>query len=539
MKGSRRVERLRKNGNVRGLCRLLRHRNALIRREAAQALGQMADAAGVPCLLRAARRDADQYVRRWSLQSLEAIGTDPAVDALTEAMFGSRVQDARTATQSLRHLDSPQAAAALRLRDILTAHDWDALEALDEHGQRALAAVLRSEQYATWPSARRRRTLETAIRLGVTPPTDVSGELADMGLYVSEVHTLLDLVRGLFHRNPDVRASAATRLADSGQTWAARLLYFRFRREQRKGEERTTAAALARAMDRLGDPRAIEELRHTLEVVGGQQAAEAAYLLGDIGTPNAIEALFAVAASPPPPPAYRNVPLAVSALQRAGDALTVLAPRLDDESAGVRRLMVDIVARSSDPARLGLLAELARDAEPPVRQAALDALAQENSEEAARTLFELCEDLPEEAVAGALARITDPAGVEYMQQLTLPTTVVYGVARGDNRRPLPAAEVQILAERLPSGDETWQWQAVGARTLTTEQGEFTLSLVDWQGTSRLRLKLVVPARKEGLSAETYIAALPLEHGAANRVEARIDRFFDRLAVSVEPVTSRS
>ncbi|MGB4677898.1 MAG: HEAT repeat domain-containing protein [Aggregatilineales bacterium] len=538
MKGSRRIERLVKKGNVRGLCRLLRHRNALIRRQAAQALGQLGHADAVPFLLRAARRDPDQYVRRWSIQSLEAIATDPAVDALTEVMFSTRVEDARAATQSLRQLASPQAAAALRLRDILTAHDWEALDALDKHGQRALAAVLRSEQYASWPSARRRRVLETALRLGVTPPASVSGELADMGLYVSEVHTLLDLVRGLFHRSPDVRASAATRLADSSQTWATRLLYFGFRREMRKGEERSTAAAFARAMDRLGDSRVIGELRQTLETVGGQPAAEAAYLLADIGTPNAIQALFDVAANPPPPPAYRNVPLVVSAIQRAPDALTVLAPHLDDESASVRRLMVDIVARSNDPVRLSLLAELARDPEPSVCQAALDALAAENTEEAAATLFELSGDLPEEAIARALARFTVPAGVEYIQQLSLPTTVIYGIVRGDDRRPLPATEVQILAERLSTGDETWQWQAVSARALTNEQGEFTLALVDWQGTSRLRLKLVVPARREGLSTETFVAPLPLEHGAANRVEATIDRFFDRLAVSVEPVISR-
>ncbi|HQE19702.1 MAG TPA: HEAT repeat domain-containing protein, partial [Aggregatilineales bacterium] len=116
MKGSRRIERLVKKGNVRGLCRLLRHRNALIRRQAAQALGQLGHADAVPFLLRAARRDPDQYVRRWSIQSLEAIATDPAVDALTEVMFSTRVEDARAATQSLRQLASPQAAAALRLR---------------------------------------------------------------------------------------------------------------------------------------------------------------------------------------------------------------------------------------------------------------------------------------------------------------------------------------------------------------------------------------------------------------------------------------
>src|SRR5690606_15904310 len=120
----KRVERAQEKGNTRALCRLLRHRNALVRRHAAQALGRVAAAAAVPCLLRAAEQDDDQYVRRWSIQSLQAIDAPEAVDALTITMMSTRVQDARMAAQALRQLDNPQAGAALSLRELLNQHDW-------------------------------------------------------------------------------------------------------------------------------------------------------------------------------------------------------------------------------------------------------------------------------------------------------------------------------------------------------------------------------------------------------------------------------
>lgn len=532
----KRVERAQERGNTRALCRLLRHRNARIRREAAQALGKLGDAAAVPCLLRASERDADQYVRRWSIQSLQAIDAPEAVDALIVTMFSTRVQDARMAAQSLRQLGNPHAEAALSLHDIVNQHDWDALKQLDDLQKRALAAVLRSEQYASWPSARRRRLLENAVELEITPPAEVSGELADMGLYVSEVHTIVDLLRGLFHRSPDVRIRAAGRLADSESEWAVRLLYIRFGRELRKGGDRRVAAALARAMDRLGDPRAVDGLRESLQASGGQQAQEAAYLLADIGTPHAVEALFDYAVNPPPPPAYRNVPLALSALQGAGEvAVETLAGRVEDESPETRRLMVDVVGRVKHPDRLDTLSRLARDDDPDVSHAALDAMARDNSAEAAAALAALHGDVPDDELARALAAITHPSGGEHLQRLSASATRLYGTALNDGKRPLVGTQVQILEERpAAASDETWQWRAISPRTETGPEGEFYLAFTGWGGETRLQLKLVIPAPEPTLTAEAFTSALLIEPDAAYQVRANIDRFFDRLVVTSEP-----
>jgi hypothetical protein len=532
MSSLKRVERLLAEGRVRGLCRLLRRRDTFVRRRAAQALGELGDAAGIPCLSRALRVDRDQYVLRWAIDSLSQIATPEAVDVLAEAAFSTRAPIAETAVQTLARLDSASARSALRVRDTLLRNDWDALAVLDESGHRALAAALHSEQYHTWPSARRQRVLETAVHLGVTPPTRYRRELAESGLFASGVHTLGDLLRGLRGRSPATRTAAAERLGQVGQRWVRWLLYPRFRREVRRGE-RGVAAALARSLDALDDPRPLQWCRQQLFEVGGQPATEAAYLLAEVGTPAAAKTLFEAAAEPPPPPAYRNVPLALSALEAAGpDALDALRGRLADDDASVRRLMVDVVARSGHPEMLSLLADLARDDDPGVARAALDALADLNTADAAQTLYELAGDVREEWLVRSLIAITDPSGPALLRRLSGDATTASGTVLGGEGRPVAGAGVQILQEQAIQESISWQWGAVSARTQTDEQGAFSLALAA-SGAARLRIKVVMPPPPGRPSPDVYEADLPLVRGRANRVTARLDRFFDRLLVTVE------
>jgi HEAT repeat protein len=534
MSSLKRVERLLAKGRVGGLCRLLRHRDAFVRRRAAQALGELGDVDGVPCLARALRRDRDQYVLRWAIDSLHQIGSPEAVDALTEAAFSTRAPIAETATQALTRLDTPSARSALRVRDILLRNDWDALAGLDESGHRALAAVLHSEGYHTWPSARRQRTLEIAVRLGVTPPTRYRRELAESGLFASGVHTLGDLLRGLRGRSPATRTAAAERLGQVGYGWVRWLLYPRFRREVRRGE-RGVAAALARSLDMLGDPRPLQWCRQQLFEVGGQPATEAAYLLAEVGTPAAVEALFEAAAEPPPPPAYRNVPLAMSALEAAGPpALDALRGCLEDDSAGVRRLMVDVVARSGHPEMLARLADLARDDDPGVARAALDALADLNTADAARTLYELAGEVHEAWLVRSLTAITDPTGPALLRRVAGDATTVGGVVLGGEGQPVAGAGVQVLQEQAVQESISWRWGAVSARAHTDGKGAFSLALAA-SGAARLRIKVVMPPPPGQTSPDVYEADLPLVRGRANRITARLDRFFDRLLVTVEPL----
>jgi HEAT repeat protein len=62
MPSIKQVEQMLEKGDVRSLSRALRDSNALIRRRAAQALGELARPEGVPALARALQKDKDQYV---------------------------------------------------------------------------------------------------------------------------------------------------------------------------------------------------------------------------------------------------------------------------------------------------------------------------------------------------------------------------------------------------------------------------------------------------------------------------------------------
>ena len=96
MTPSNEVDRLLAEGSVRGLCRALRHRNALVRRSAARALGDLGDPQGVACLARALS-DADEVVRRRAVESLQRIGDPAAIGALIAAAFGAHPLLARLA----------------------------------------------------------------------------------------------------------------------------------------------------------------------------------------------------------------------------------------------------------------------------------------------------------------------------------------------------------------------------------------------------------------------------------------------------------
>ncbi len=524
-------------GNLRGLCRLLRHGDPFVRRRAAQALGELGYPDAVSCLARALRKDSDQYVQRWAIDSLQKIGSADAIDVLVEAAFSTRVQIARPAERVLSAIPTQQAAETLRLKDILQRNDWEALAAIDEEAKRPLAVILASEQYADWPAAKRQGILRVAVELGITPPVQYSRELAQMGLYVSGVHTLGDLVRGLRHRNPNVRIAAADRLAATGRSswWVNWRLYHNFRREARPGGDQKIAAAFARTLDQLGDSRAVELCKETLYAAGGQAATEAAYLLAEIGTPAAVEALFWFAAEPPPPPAYRNVPLAMSALQNVGPAaVDALRPLIEHEAAHVRRLMVDVIGRSEHVARFDLLARLCRDKDDDVQRAALDALAEANTAQAADKLYKLAGDVSRAWLVRALASMTHPAGLEHLRQLAPEATTVAGILCEKDRSPLAGAQVQVVRGAFDQGGGNWGWRAASVRAQTGDDGAFTLAVAGFDAGTPLRLKIVISPSQPVGTPGPFFADLTLDKGRSHHIEAVLDRTFERLILTVAP-----
>lgn len=531
MSSVERVERLLKSKHVRGLCRMLDHRDAQVSRRAAQVLGELRDPRAVRCLRDALRRASDEYVIRYSITALQQIAAPDAIDALTAAMFGDKQRTARLAQQALALLPDPQAQAAIRLQEVLFRNDWDGLASLGEKAHRPLMVALHSPQYHHWPSGKRKQALTIATRLGLKSPGH-SREMLDMGLFVGGVHTMGDLLRGLNHRTPEVRIAAAEKIALSGRRWAANPLYRRFRRELGSKGERSAALAIARAMTALGDSRAINLYKDRLHHGDGTQAAEAARALADIGAPEAVLTLFWFAADPPPPPAYRNVPTTLSALASIGPPVVETLHSLfahDDPKA--RRLLVEVVARSRHSDLPSLLAELAADSDEEVQHAALDALADLNTPEAADTLLKLAGQVPERWVTRALASITDPDGPRLLRTLVPDLTSLSGALLDDDRQPRSGAHVQILKEHDFGGTTGWDWQAASARATTDEQGRFALSLLTGDPQAKLRIKVTLPSRQFTVPGETFTADYDPIFGAANVIEIRIDRFFNRLVIT--------
>jgi len=521
------------HGDIRGLSRALRDSNALIRRRAAQALGELKDPAGVPALAHALQRDKDQYVLRWSVESLKLIGDEAAVDALTWAAFEDRRGLSTLSMQALQAIPLPHAHVAAQLREAISRHDPAALDALGPEARQAFDIVLRSRQFETWASGKRKEVLVAAVRAGAKPPARYRRDLIEMGLFVSGVHTVGDLLFGLGHRSSLVRIAAADRLGGTGQRWTTFSLNNRFRRELAAGGDRKVAVAMARAMARLGDPRGFDYYRRLLVSPDIHAASDAARALAEIGTPEAIQALFWFVIKPPPPPAYHNTPQVLTALEGLGiAAFPALEGLRKDEDRKARLLLIQLLGRGGHPDVLPFLEDMGRDPDPEVQHAAVDALAELNTAEAASALNRLSDAVPPAWLARGLAAITRPAALNYLKALIPSTTILYGVVQEDNGKPLPGATVQVVHEHFFGENVGWDWMPISARAETDPAGEFAMAVGDFSGTSIPRIKVTTPVTNEYRQSASYLAEIFLTKGEDNRVRVKVDRFFARLVLLV-------
>jgi HEAT repeat protein len=521
-------------GDVAGLCRALQDQNPLIRRRAAQALGELRQPVGVSHLAHALREDKDQYVLRWSIEALREIGDEAAVDALTTAVFGSNRQLVALAVQALAAIPTPQAASAIRLRDILSRADMDALASIEEDASQALKIVLASDQYASWPSGKQKQVLRVAARFGIKLSSHYARELMEMGVFVSGVHTIGDLIGGLRHRSPVVRAAAAEKMGSTGHGWMRFVLYNRFRQEVRPGGDRSVAVAVARALGQLGDKRPVTYYKQQLYGADSLLAADAARILSGMGSPEAVRTLFEFVVNPPPAPAYRNVPQALTALENIGpEAVDVLRPLMEHKNRKVRLALVGIIIRSRHPEMALLLGQMGHDVDPDVQHAAIDGLAGLNSPAAAEVIYKLSEQVPRDWVIRALAAITCSESLQYIRNLDSSVTTLHGTVVEDDGQPLARAGIQIVREHYFGEQSGWGWLAVSARAETNLAGEFALAVLTEVSDAATSMKVVIPPVGDGKDGETFMANLSLAYGQGIAVKARIDRFFSRLVITRE------
>ena len=534
-----RVERQLARRNLSGLTRLLRNRDALVRRRAAQALGELGAPAAIPHLERALNKDPDQYVQRYAIDSLYQIGDEAAIRALVRIVFGAVRTHTESAAHALRTSPHRYAQAALEVRDMLTRNDWDALQSTDAERLRPLEVIMQSEQYARWHSAKRREILRIAVQKGIQPARAHRDELAGMGLFVRGVHTVGDLVKALRSSNTRVRIAAATRLGNAGVRWTTRPLYRHLKREANATGDSDVIVALARALLQLGDQRVITFYKRRLREGDGRVAANAARTLAAISTPTAIRTLFWFVVKPPPPPGYRNVPLVRSALEAAGPAaIDALRPLAEYGDSRVRTLLIEIIPQSGHLEAALILADLARDEDDDVSRHALEALALLNSAESVGVLCELTDDVSREWIARALVSMTHPDAPSALRALDPVITTVDGILK-DGDALVANVRVQVVQRHYFGEREGWGWRAVSPMARTNPEGRFAFSLFGLGDEGDIRLKVNTLVGTDGTGGETFMADIPLLRGEENPVSARIDRYFDRLVVEVRFVPASS
>jgi HEAT repeat protein len=520
--------------DIRGLGRETRNRNVLIRRLAVQALGELVDPAAVELLEQAALSDTDRLVQQRSVDALRRIGGTPeVVDSLTRLMFGADRHLRSLAEQALRTFSTEEAAASLVLRERVARNQWSDLDRAGEALARPLSIFLGSDLYGAWPIARRNELLQHALALGAVPPSGRRQSLAASGLFVSGVHTVGDLIKGLAHRNASVRASAAEKLAAAGLTWTARPMYRRFKRETRSDGHPEAAISLARAMLILGDSRGVDYYRARISQPDSRAAAEAAHALAEIRQQETWEMLFWFVVSPPPGSGFRNVPTILSVLEAAGaETVTGLKHLIHHEDVKARRLMVELIVRCGSPEAAPLLGTLALDADSETQHAALDALAQLNTKEAADQLATLVEDAPRNWVLRALAMITHLAGPANIRLLEPTATTLRGLVLIEGK-PCIGVSVQLLQAHKVNGDEIG-WRAASARAETDSTGTFALTVFGIDPELPLQLKIVQPAISNSRGGENFFGELKLFLGKSNMIHAHLDRFFSRVLIEFRP-----
>jgi HEAT repeat protein len=514
------VSRLFAEGNVKGLCRLLRSRDPIVRSQAAQALGQLAEPAAVPCLAKALQRESSLHTRQHAIAALGAIGGREAAEALIHFLYSPNRMTSQMAEQALRALDIPEAAAALTVRAALTHGDWEALAALGEEESWALEPVLGSPQFLVWAPGKQQRVLEIAIQLGLTPPRSLAPRLKAMGIFLGKVHTLGDVLDSLRHPDPEVRVAAIESLAKNKDRWVGAVLRGCFRREARSGHL-TAAVAAARELARLGDGRGIDYYKKRL-YEGGDALAR-------IGMRESTLALFcflvrAAASSAPSPRTLSAVWLALGA---AGpEAVEHLREWLPDSNPTVRRMLVGVIARSGHPETVNLLSGLARDENGAVQRAAVEALGSQNSPEVARALCRLADSAPRDALIRALQTIPCPEAAAGLRALGQVVTEVMGVMTTVDGAPVSEGRVQGMHKRYLGEAQGWEWRPVGCHALARPDGSFYLLLSgDLEG---LHLKVTRPGEEEPLSAP-----VALQMGHMNKVQVQIDRLLHRLLITCE------
>ena len=366
-----------------------------IRREAAEALGEVADPRAIAALARVARNDSNSGVRREAVEAFGSMRISAASDTLMA--FATNLQPSdlrRAAIEELSSRHEPRVVAFLK-NFALTNNDSrlrrDAIESLGEMHEEGFAAVsdiaLRASDVDT-----RRVAVEA---LGGTQPANRSLDLLaqiirsdpDEAVRIKAVETLSDVrddrasavLRDLVTRSADpyVQIKATEALGDAAQSDDdVRALVSVAKTHPRFDVRR-------KAIETLGDVHRVQSAGNALvEIVRSDADPElrrnAIDALGNIHSESTLTALRAVALGNDPEGLRRQAMETYTENIEADAAVEFLKSIVvNDPSARIRLNALEILSELNDNAGIPAVRELARSStDPRVRKQAVEILSE-------------------------------------------------------------------------------------------------------------------------------------------------------------------
>jgi HEAT repeat protein len=534
------VDRMLEQRNLSGLCHALRDNNMLTRRRAAQALGELGDPAAVRNLAYSLDKDRDTYVKQWAINSLAQIGNQAALDVLVNAAFSDQLHVSQWASQALSAVPSQEGQTAIKVRELIHRNDFGGLKSLGEQASSTLRVVLDSKQFATWPSGRRKEILTAAVNAGVQPSSRFRRDLAEMGVFVSGLHSVGDVLNGLRHRSHLVRVSAAIKLGIIKAAWTRPFIKNQFTREVNEAGNRQAAVAIAQALALLEDSSGIEHYRKLLTSAVVAQAADAARALAEIGTPKALYALFEFAIKSSQPLSPNNVSKPVEALESLGDKVVeILRPIVETKVPRARLLLAQLAVRTNHPDGLTLILDAANLPDKELSHQAIKTLAALNTPEAADVAVKLLGAVPRQWVIDAVGSMTNAGSISQIRWLIPSAVTIKGRLTNDDGSSYANNRVQIIQEHYDDQKGSWEWQSLTPRAETGVNGEFYLSVPTFAPHPVPRLKVTIPAVPPGQKQENYTADIVLIPGTELEIKAKVDRFVARLILETRQRESSS
>ena len=252
---------------VPALIEALQDKDAEVREDAAEALGKIGSPEAVPALIEALK-DKDVWVRKAAARALGEIGSTEAVPALIEALRDEKWFVRETAAEALGEIGSPAIPALIEaLRDEEKRMREAAAEALGKIGSpEAAPALIEALRDEEWFV--RRAAVEALVKIGST-------------------EAIPALIEALRDEEADVRGAAAKALRKIGSPEAVPALI-----EALRDEDADVRKTAARALGEIGSPEAVPALIEALRDEDADVRKTAARALGKIGSPEAIPALI-------------------------------------------------------------------------------------------------------------------------------------------------------------------------------------------------------------------------------------------------------